>query len=142
MKIFIFGSLLSQEVLDIVLGGDLILLNKIPFTNLPNYKAKYVQDESYPMLIQSSDNSTVGKVINIESNDHLDRLTFYEGDENPLVLVSKKESLYAFVADSTLVASTKDWSYENWYQSTTHTLFLTKVQSYMSHFNKESEAIW
>jgi len=143
VKIFIFGSLLSQEVLNTVLGVKHIQLNKIPQTSIKNYKATYVQNESYPMLIAHKGSVTYGKIISIENDHLLERLKFYEGDENPLTLISSKvDSLYAFIADSTLSSSSADWSYQEWYKSTTHTDFLLKVEKYMSYFDSEIKAPW
>ncbi|WP_372652259.1 gamma-glutamylcyclotransferase [Halobacteriovorax sp.] len=143
MKIFIFGSLLSQEVLNTVIGEKYRDLNKIPLFTISNYQAMYVQDEDYPMLIKQTGSTTQGKIISIESNKHLERLAYYEGNENPLTLITGQEdSLYAFIADSSLPASTTHWSYEDWYKSTIHTAFISRVKSFMSYFDKGIEAPW
>lgn len=142
MKIFIFGSLLSQEVLDLVLPNNKIVLIKKPTFELKDYTALYVENEDYPMLVKSNGDSVSGKIIQIDSKEQIDRLCFYEGDENPLEIVFPIDSIFAFLANSTLSPSKNIWSFNDWYQSAKHNSFLTRVEFFMSQYGCEKEASW
>ncbi len=132
MKIFVFGSLLSQDVLNIVLGEHHICLDELPVKEIKNYQAYYVENEEYPMLLKKEHEVLSGKIITIDNKEHLDRLTYYEGEENPLKIISTDDSLYAFLADSTLTPGPKKWDLNDWLQSPTYKDFLERVKKFMS----------
>ncbi|WP_417335580.1 gamma-glutamylcyclotransferase [Halobacteriovorax marinus] len=142
MNIFIFGSLLSQEVLDIVINSQAINLETIPSKIINNYKAQYVLGEDYPLLMKETGSQTIGKIIQIHDELQLLRLKYYEGEENPLLLLEGEESLYAFIADATLEPSTREWSFMDWYQSSKHNDFLKKVESFMNTYNSKIKTPW
>jgi len=119
MNWFFYGSLMDQEVLEIVVGRT-VLESEMTIAELPGYRRVTVANETYPALAQ-----TPGKVIEgilIESLDATEalRVMYFEGEEYKpeevqLQLKNQKPvSAFCFLPAPDLETTDLVWDFGEW----------------------------
>lgn len=87
-SVFVFGTLLDTEVLELVCQQPIDTLERKPATLL-GFEPRYVIDQTYPVLVIAPKSITTGDVIDFD-DVLLERLNRYERDDFELCEVSVK----------------------------------------------------
>ena len=148
--IFIYGTLLDNDILRLVLGRELPVDQRIEAT-LAGYAKYTYPGDSFPILQPQLDAQSNGAVLLDLTAEDLDRMHFYEGDEYGFaqITVTLKDGQicqahYNKASDEELV-SHQTWSLNHW-QSTEKALFLDYTERYMALYGNlsidEADAVW
>ena len=78
-SLFVFGTLLDEDVLRIVLGRKLPLDCR-RIARLSGYERQMLHDETYPVLVPAPGREVAGKVLTLSGRD-MHRVMFFEADE-------------------------------------------------------------
>ncbi len=140
MNWFFFGSMMDQEVLEIVVGRT-VLEEEMITTILPGYRRVGVANESYPALVHTSNQSIEGVLIeDLDASESL-RIIYFEGEEYKPEEVQlqlknhKPESAYCFLASADLELVDREWDFESW--RTQHLQdFLHLSEEWMASYGK------
>ncbi len=148
--IFIYGTLLDNDILRFVLGRDISLENRIN-ASLHGYAKYTYPGDSFPILQPQLDAQAHGAVLLGLTSEDLDRMNFYEGDEYGFAEVevvlengSLCQAHYNKASDEEIITD-ESWSLEAW-QQTHKATFLEYTARYMALYGKmsvdEADAVW
>jgi len=119
MNWFFFGSLMDQEVLEIVVGRT-VLKEEMIVAVLPGYRRISVSNESYPALAHTPEQSIEGILIETLDATEALRVMYFEGEEYKpeevqLVLKNQKPtSAFCFLPSPDLDTNDLEWDFEEW----------------------------
>lgn len=112
-KVFVYGTLLDEDILNIVLSNS----HKPRYLgefSLKDYQAVYAKNQVYPILIKKPGHNTFGQVIEVTNLDLL-RLDFYEGEgynrvEMEVFSAGKIQKAFLYMPNEALDYSLTKWS--------------------------------
>ena len=149
-RLFSFGTLRDDEVLEVVLGRSTSDIERIP-ARLRGYRVARLPDESYPVLIESDGDAVEGLLLCGLTELDFDRISFFENAEYGL------ETCRVELADSTEVEAVfcsegatnegprTPWTLEDW-QRTEKQKFMEIISRYMKLFGcmtpEEADGEW
>ncbi len=114
-RLFVYGSLLSPEVLQLVVGR---VPDSVP-AMLPGYACYYVEGATFPGIIESSGDQTPGRVLAGLTQSELQALDRYEDSFYQRLSVQVKldggmQAVMAYVvpAEASHVLSPRAWTWE------------------------------
>ena len=150
--LFVFGTLMDADVLQLVCGMNLSELTLQPAV-ANGFKRRTVLGESFPVLVDAKGESVSGVLVCGLSQRALQRAQFFEGEEyvlKPIHVEGSPESHSSqqrvgeleavFFADNAVYAcEDKDWSIQHW-QGQDKAEFLPRLACYMSLFGSMSAA--
>jgi hypothetical protein len=120
MRFFFFGTLLDDEVLQIVIGRVVAGDDTRPAT-LSGYRRVKAEGVTYPIILPYEGYEVSGQLVSGITPEEAKRLIAYEGANYDLVLRNviasgRERPALAFVPVATggLTALDQDWSYEEW----------------------------
>jgi hypothetical protein len=120
MRFFFFGTLLDDEVLQIVVGRTVADHDKRPAT-LSGYRRVKAEGVTYPIIVPREGGEVSGLHVSGITPGEVKRLIAYEGANYDLVLrnviASGRERpalVFVPVASGGLTALDQDWSYGEW----------------------------
>ncbi len=148
--LFVFGSLMDPQVLELVSGMPLTELVVTPAT-VQGYRQGVVAEENYPVLVACESSETSGLLIKGLSSTALERILFFEGEEYALqpidVRVPGEESAQAFYFRDTGVYTVREnkWDFDQWTRLHKAS-FIDVSRQYMALFGNmtaaEADAHW
>lgn len=144
--LFVFGTLMDTDVLQLVSGMELSALTRQPAL-ARGFKRRRVQSESFPILIASNADSVSGLLVYGLNAMALQRTQFFEGDEYTLqpIQVDSLPGSHASMAGTGVIEAVffadnlvyqfddHDWSIEHW-QAQYKEVFLSRIAHYMGFF--------
>lgn len=136
--LFVFGSLMDSDVLRIVAGVAPEQL-KIRQAIAPGFRQQEVVEECYPVLVEDSDSTAFGLIIDSLTAQAMARIHFFEGDEYTLenieIRTTDSETVAARFFSHTGAYSVKDstWDFQKWLVEQKHE-FVERTQDYMKLF--------
>ncbi len=140
MNWFFFGSLMDQEVLEIVVGRT-VLENEMIVAELPGYRRISVANESYPALAHTPNQVVEGVLIeSLDASEAL-RIMYFEGEEYKpeevqLRLKNQKPvSAFCFLPTPDLKVLDLEWDFDKWRQDHLND-FLHLSEEWMSSYGK------
>ena len=147
--LFFFGSLVSEEMMKIVLGHS---INKLIYREaiLNGYSLQKVKDENYPALFKNQDAKVNGVLVKGFNQKDMRRIQFFEGEDynlNKMTVEVSGNAEHALVCCATNNISTSEekWVFEEWSKSTKY-LDVEVAKIHMSYYDKLSsrqiENIW
>jgi hypothetical protein len=120
MRFFFFGTLLDDEVLQIVVGRAVPAKDKRPAI-LPGYRRVKADGVTYPIIVPQADREVFGQFVSSISSAEAERLIAYEGANYDLVKLdvaiegrSREALVFVPVKTGGLTPLDQDWSYEDW----------------------------
>lgn len=148
--IFIYGTLLDNDILDLVLGRTVSKEQRFAATLLGYEKFTYPGD-SFPILQTRLGAQAEGAVLFDLTSEDIDRMHFYEGDEYGFteveVVLEDGRLCRAFYnkASDEHIISNELWQLNQW-QQTHKATFLDYTARYMALYGKmsvdEADAVW
>ena len=142
--LFVFGSMLDDDILGAVLGRELPPSGRTP-ARLHGFRCLRVPDESYPFLAPSPHAAVDGELLSDLTERDFDRIRFFESEEYTLrdctVVVAGARTLRAcHFADATVMAgATEAWSLDRW-QRDHKAAFLCVTRDYMQLYGRAGVA--
>ncbi|WP_082114147.1 gamma-glutamylcyclotransferase family protein [Kiloniella litopenaei] len=139
LPLFFFGSLMDQDVLEIVLGRSVEIQN-FKQGILVGYQCEREAKESYPVLIPSPGQQAKVLIAETLSTTDIDRILFYETGEydfarfNPLV-DGKKITALGFATGEDIASSGERWHLNIW-QKKDKAAFLPLAERFMEAYGK------
>ncbi|HSH20161.1 MAG TPA: gamma-glutamylcyclotransferase family protein [Draconibacterium sp.] len=127
-NIFVYGTLLSQEIIKNLTGKSF----KTSPAVLKGYKKHCVKGGDYPAIIKMKDSNTAGIVIENVDDDSIDILSFYEGDDYEKKFVTvlsngQSKGVFAFVwRKSAAYLEDREWDFQQ-FQENSLEIYLNKV---------------
>ena len=149
--LFVFGSMLDEDVLRVVLDRPLAAAHRQP-ARLDGFRRLRLPDESYPVLVVSRGGAVRGDLLwGLSSLDHA-RIAFYESEEYGLAdcrvraLDSDVLIEASFYAEGiTMPGASAPWELD-WWRTHHKTNYLVKIARYMELFGvadiEEAERLW
>lgn len=148
--LFVFGSLMDPDVLEIVSGMGLSDL-EVSAATAPGYLQCEIAEESFPVLVNSDAGNASGLLIRRLNLPAVKRILFFEGDEyclEPIAVVSAQvQGISAFYFRATGVYTVREtmWDFALW--SAQHKPgFVDATLHYMDLYGKmstkEADAHW
>lgn len=138
MNWFFFGSLMDQEVLEIVVGRT-VLEEEMIVAELPGYRRVSVANESYPALAFTPNQSIDGILIETLDATEALRIMYFEGEEYRAEEVQlrlknqKPVSAFCFLPSEDLSIINLEWDFEQWKTKYKHD-FLHLSEEWMSSY--------
>ena len=118
---------------------------------VPDHRRRWVLDDHYPVLVPAHGETTRGLVIRGLTEEALNRIIFFEGEEFSLSPIDVQldngswEAVSYFADNHRKEISDSDWSLEEW-QRTTKADTMPRVARYMKCYGKmsraEADAYW
>jgi hypothetical protein len=152
-SLFVFGSLMDRQVLELVSGLSAKMLSMQDAT-ARGFRQCEVVEESYPVLVADDTEDCRGLLIGGLTPQALDRILFFEGDEYQLEPVNvvreergmdKIEPAYYFRDTGGYSVKSESWDYDKW-RSQHKRAFLTVTADYMKLYGQmtatEADAHW
>ncbi|WP_085904268.1 gamma-glutamylcyclotransferase family protein [Kiloniella majae] len=139
LPLFFFGSLMDQDVLEIVLGRSVDMQNfKQGF--LMGYQCEREAKESYPVLIPSPGKQADVLIAETLSLKDIDRILFYETGEYDLVRFILQENeteitALGFATGEGIASSGQRWHLHVW-QKKDKAAFLPLAKRFMEAYGK------
>lgn len=147
--LFVYGTLLDAGVLEAVLNRK-VDLDHQKSGYLAGYSVMTFPGESFPILVATKNGRAQGRVIFSLSDEDMQRINFYEGDEYEFAVAkiqvgdNRVEAIFNQVATID-VSTSVEWSLETW-QKTDREAFLVDCKRYMSLYGvmsiEEADAMW
>ena len=137
LPLFFFGSLMDQDVLEIVLGKKIDVQN-LKQGVLLGYQCEKEVKESYPVLIPSPGKQATVLIAESLSTTDIDRILFYETGEYDLVrfnlLIDEKEiTALGFATGDDIASSGERWHLNVW-QKKDKAAFLPLAERFMEAY--------
>ena len=147
--LFFFGSLISEEMMEIVLGHS---IKKLVYHEaiLNGYSLQKVKDENYPALFKNQEAKVNGVLVKGLNQMDIKRIQFFEGEDynlNKMTVEVSGNVEHALICCETNNISTSEekWVFEEWNKSTKY-LDIEVAKIHMSYYDKLSsrqiEDIW
>ncbi len=150
LDLFSFGTLMDTDLLPLVCEQAVESLS-LESAKVPDHSRRWVLDDAYPVLVPEKGRFTEGLIIRGLSDDALERIVFFEGEEFELKPIDVQhpsgvwERVQYFADTHRKAISETEWSLENW-QHSTKADTLPRVVRYMKCFGKmsraEADAYW
>ncbi len=139
LSLFFFGSLMDQDVLEIVLGRS-IDMQHFKLGVLHGYQCEREAKESYPVLIPSPGKQADVLIAETLSSDDIDRILFYETGEYDFVRFTLRESgkeitALGFATGEGIASSGQRWHLNVW-QKKDKAAFLPLAKRFMEAYGK------
>lgn len=148
--LFSFGTLMDTELLTTVCGQHLDTLELTPAC-VQDHVRRWVTDDHYPVLVPQLGSATTGLVIGGLTQEALNRIVFFEGEEfelSPLAVQRADGTMLSvqyFADTNRKVISDSEWTLEQWQRSTKPDT-MVRVARYMQCYGKmsaeEADAYW
>jgi gamma-glutamylcyclotransferase (GGCT)/AIG2-like uncharacterized protein YtfP len=147
---FVYGTLLDTDILNTVLNRDLCE-SQMQFASVSGFQKYTYPGDSFPILIQSANETVEGALLFNLSEQDLQRMDFYEGDEYGFGQIeamladgTKVNALYNKAAGNGINSDVL-WTLEHWQQHE-KPAFLGFVERYMALFGTmsvdEADVVW
>jgi len=147
--LFFFGSLISEEMMEIVLDHS---IKKLIYHEaiLNGYSLQKVKDENYPALFKNQEAKVNGVLVKGLNQMDIKRIQFFEGEDynlNKMTVEVSGNVEHALICCATNNISTSEekWVFEEWNKSTKY-LDIEVAKIHMSYYDKLSsrqiEDIW
>lgn len=147
--LFFFGSLISEEMMEIVLDHS---IKKLIYHEaiLNGYSLQKVKDENYPALFKNQEAKVNGVLVKGLNQMDIKRIQFFEGEDynlNKMTVEVSGNVEHALICCATNNISTSEekWEFEEWNKSTKY-LDIEVAKIHMSYYDKLSsrqiEDIW
>jgi len=142
LPLFVFGSLMDQDVLRIVSNMEDHQLSHTE-GHATGYRQQEVIGESYPVLMPDATKQTRGLLINGLNEIAMQRIHFFEGDEYALaeigISTTDNANISANYYRDTGVYEILEtgWDFQQW-QRTHKVSFLKRCENYMQLFGTMS----
>lgn len=147
---FFFGTLMDQDVLELVTGQAPSGLEITPAVAIDVVK-RVVVNETYPVLVAQTEGRAVGVVVSGLTAGSLERILFFEGEEYGLHGITvetgdARRVASRYFADNEIDEHTDQaWDLDRWRREE-KAEFLTQTRRYMQHFGAmstiEADAFW
>ncbi len=138
MNWFFFGSLMDQEVLEIV-AGRTVLKEEMIIADLPGYRRVSVANETYPALQHTPESTVEGLLVeSLDATESL-RVIYFEGEEYKpeevqLKLKNQKPvSAFCFLPSPDLPTIDLEWNFKEWQKQHLEE-FLHLTEEWMSSY--------
>ena len=149
-NLFVFGSLMDAEVLEIVLGRQLASQNR-QAAYLNHYQRLCVVNECYPGLRQAPGKCVQGCLLSDLSPFDVDRVCYFEGEEFSLaecevVLHNQKTAgALMFQLEANTQLTQVEWSLLSW-QRSDKAIFMQMAKRWMQGYGvadfKTAQQLW
>lgn len=110
-QLFVYGTLMIPEVLEELTGRKVKTVRAI----LYDFRRFQVSGKEYPAIVSAPGERVSGKLIQLEGDNLMDIITFYEGDEyqkSEVTVFSGKRKIEAFTF--IWAGRTKELPYGDW----------------------------
>ncbi|WP_053006130.1 gamma-glutamylcyclotransferase family protein [Kiloniella spongiae] len=139
LPLFFFGSLMDQDVLEIVLGRS-IDIQHFKQGVLLGYQCEREAKESYPVLIPSPGKQADVLIAETLSSDDIDRILFYETGEYDFVRFTLQKNgqeiaALGFATGEGIASSGQKWHLNIW-QKKDKAVFLPLAKRFMEAYGK------
>ena len=146
--LFVFGTLLDNDVLSIVLGPS--SRPRLTPAVLSDFRCARVSDETYPVLVADPGAEARGALLMDLSKEDWARIRFFESDEYALdycsvTLVGGSLVEAQYCAESTVAGVAEEWTLA-WWQQHHKRRFIDMITPYMALYSRvgvaEAESLW
>jgi len=140
MNWFFFGSLMDQQVMEIV-AGRTVLADEMITADLPGYRRVRVADETTPALVHTPGHEVEGVLIeSLDATEALRIMHFegedYRAEEVQLRLKNQKPvSAFCFLATEQVALSDESWELDRW-QREHRDAYLHVVEEHMASYGQ------
>ncbi|MCT8160355.1 NUDIX domain-containing protein [Pseudoruegeria sp. SHC-113] len=140
-KLFFYGTLRHIPLLELVLGRKLPEAQLVA-TRLPEHRVYAVQDQIFPMIVQSPGGMAEGLLFSGATAADVERLEFYEGgfdfDLRPVTLENGEEAL-VFFPEASHWQPGAPWDLEAWIAAygAVNLMAAEEFMSYLGRFSFE-----
>ncbi len=148
--LFSFGTLRDSDVLEVTLGRAAAEVDRVP-ARLRGYRVAQLPDESYPLLVESGEDSAHGLLLLGLSEADFDRIAFFENAEYALErcrveLADGRELDAVFFSEGVTTSGLRtSWTLEDW-QRTAKPKFMQNIRRYMQLYGsmsaEEADSEW
>ena len=135
--LFVFGTLLDPDLVSVVIGADISEFRLEP-ARVHGHRAVRAAHAAYPILVEHPEAVTHGLLIHGLSEDHVERIAFYETHEYELgaIHVHAEEiptRARAFFSVDAVIPSEDAWVLAEW-QRRHKKLALVEAELALGHF--------
>ena len=148
--LFLYGTMLDREILELVLGRSIASSDLIS-ARLAGVRRLKVPDESYPVLVESPDDEIEGAVLPKPGPTDWDRIAFFENVEYEhrpcqVELDDGTRMIAVFYSEGSMVAGASETWTLDWWQTTHKPRLLPIIRDYMALFGdvslEEADNVW
>lgn len=135
--LFVFGTLLDPDLVSVVIGNDISDFRTEP-ARVHGHRAVRAAHAAYPILVEHPEAVTHGMLIHGLSDEHVERIAFYETHEYELgaIHVHAEDApthARAFFSIDAVIPSDDAWKLAEW-QRQHKKLALVEAELALGHF--------